>query len=96
MTRIKVSACRSAQTSPLMSAAYGLPLVGILIIVLVLVRDVARRAKLRRRPAIRKGERFYWQPADRSERSQMRETADNTTVMNTIARGSRRKSKSRD
>lgn len=72
-----------------MSAVYGLPLIGVLLFLLVLVRDAARKDKLRRRK--RESERFYWESkSDRSERSQMREDSHQTTVMDSMTRtGSR-------
>jgi hypothetical protein len=74
---------------PAMSAAYGLPLIGVLVILLVLARGAARKDRLRRRK--REPERFYWESkSDRSERSQMREDSHQNTVMDTMnRRGSR-------
>ena len=80
-----------------MSAAYGLPLVGVLLILLVVVRDVARRDRLRHRQRARKSERYYWERTnDRSERSQMREDSDQATVMDTIVRTGQRPVQRRD
>ena len=67
-----------------MSAVYGLPLIGVLLIVLVLVRDAARKERLRRGNRSRKGGRFYWEAPSRPARSEMRETSDQTTVMDSI------------
>lgn len=66
-----------------MSVIVGLPLVGVLLVALVLVRDVARRHRLRRKGRQRQAGRFYWQPADRSERSQMRADAAPDTIART-------------
>ena len=79
-----------------MLATNGLPLVGLLMIVLLLVRHVARKDKLRRREQARQRERerrHRDRKSDRSERSQMREDADQTTIMDTIVRT---ESRSRD
>ena len=75
-----------------MSAVYGLPLIGVLLILLVLVRDAARKDKLRRRK--RESERFYWESkSGRSERSQMREDTHQTTVMDSMNRTGSRSTK---
>lgn len=79
-----------------MSAAYGLPLIGVLLILLVVARDVARKYRLRRRKRERASERFYWESkSGRSERSQMREDSHQTTVMDNIVRTGSRSSKGR-
>ena len=83
MTRIKVAAPGSADDPPDMSAIVGLPLVGVLLVIFVLVRDAARKDKLRRRERGRQAGRFYWQPPERSERSQMRENAAPDTIART-------------
>jgi hypothetical protein len=77
-----------------MSAVYGLPLVGVLLFLLVLVRDAARKDKLRRRK--RESERFYWESkSGRSERSEMREDSHQTTVMDSMTRTESRSTKGR-
>jgi hypothetical protein len=91
LTRIKVPACRPVQTSALMSAAWGLPIIGVLLIVLVLVRNAARKAKLRRRQTPRGAGKFHPQSDSRSERSEMRETAHNGRVVDTLARTTARR-----
>ncbi len=77
-----------------MSAVYGLPLIGILLILLVLLRDAARKDRLRRRK--RESERFYWESkSGRSERSEMREDSHQTTVMDSLTRTGSRSTKGR-
>jgi hypothetical protein len=97
LTRIKIVQPIAVDISTLMPAVYGLPLVGVLLIVLILVRRAARKDKRRRRDHARQRERerFYWERAsDRSERSPMREDAHQTTVMDSI-KSSRRDKGSR-
>jgi len=77
-----------------MSAVYGLPLIGVLLFLLVLVRDAARKDKLRRRK--RESERFYWESkSGRSERSEMREDSHQASVMDSMTRTGSRSTKGR-
>ena len=81
----------ASDNRPRMSAVYGLPLIGVLLMLLVMVRDVARKDRLRRRKRERESERFYWErTSDPSEPLQMREDSHQTTVMDNVVRtGSR-------
>lgn len=78
-----------------MSIIIGLPLIGVLLILLVVARNLGRNDRLRRRRRERNSQRFYWRPEDdRSERSQMRADIDPTTAVHTITRpGSRPRNK---
>jgi hypothetical protein len=80
-----------------MSLVIGLPLIGVLLILFFVARNVGRNDRLRRRRRERNSKRFYWQSRDsRSERSQMREDSDPTTIANTVTRlGSRPRDKRR-
>ena len=66
-----------------MSAAIGLPLIGILLIVLVLVHDAARQARLRRKQRERRTVRYYW---ERAESSSMRQSSDRNGYIDTCIR----------
>ncbi|MEI2762326.1 hypothetical protein [Methanothrix soehngenii] len=65
-----------------MSAAIGLPLIGILLIVLVLVHDAARQARLRRKQRERRTVRYYW---ERTESSSMRHSSDRNGYIDTLS-----------
>lgn len=54
---------RGADNPCLMSVDLGLALIGVLLIVLVLVREAARRYRLRRERK-RRIARYYWQPKE--------------------------------
>jgi hypothetical protein len=68
-----------------MPVIYGLPIVGVLLILFVIVRDIARRDRERR---LQRGRRVKvsGKTIGRSERSQMRENADSATVIDTFIR----------
>jgi hypothetical protein len=80
-----------------MSLVIGLPLIGVLLILFFVARNVGRNDRLRRRRRERKSRPFYWQSREsRSERSQMREDSDPTTIANTtIHPGTRPRNKRR-
>ena len=74
-----------------MSAVYALPLIGVLLIVLVLVRDAERKDRLRRGNRSRQRGRLYWETPSRSARSEMRETSDQAAAMDSIKSSQRDK-----
>ena len=74
---------RDVDNPCVMSAAIGLPLIGILLIVLVLVHDAARQARLRRKQRERRTVRYYW---ERTESSSMRHSSDRNGYIDTLIR----------